>query len=582
MTFTTRPELSGTFGMVASTHWLASAAGMAVLERGGNAFDAAVAAGLRAAGRRAAPERPGRRGADAALDATGAAARGLRPGPGAGGGDDRALPRRWAWTSSRARARWRPACRARSTPGCCCCATTGRCELADVLALRDRLRRATASRCCRASRHDRARRGAVPRVADVGASCGCRGRAGAAAQPGARRHVRAARARGRRADARGADRRRPRRLVPRVRGRGDRRAVAGPVMDARGEPHAGCSPATTSPRWRRRRGAGRRSTSAAGRSARPGRGARGRCSCSSSRCSTGFDLGPIGLGAEHVHTVVECAKLAFADREAFYGDSRADVPLDALLSRRVRRRAARAGRRRGLAASCARAATGALPRRRGRAARRRARRASGEPTRGDTCHLDVADRYGNLVSATPSGGWLQSSPGDPGPRLLPRHAGADVLARGRPAELARAGGERPRTTLSPSLALRDGRDACWRSARPAATSRTSGRCSSSSPTPCFGLRPAGGDRRADVPHHALPELVLSRARPSRGSVEVEAPRRRRESPSCAARGHDVAGRRRRGRSAALSAVARAPDGMLRGAARTRAGCRATPSGANWA
>ncbi len=44
--FTTRPELRGTFGMVASTHWLASGVGMSVLERGGNAFDAAVASGL--------------------------------------------------------------------------------------------------------------------------------------------------------------------------------------------------------------------------------------------------------------------------------------------------------------------------------------------------------------------------------------------------------------------------------------------------------------------------------------------------------------------------------------------------------
>src|SRR5215212_2616945 len=44
--FATRPELRGSFGMVASTHWLASGAGMAVLEKGGNAFDAAVAAGF--------------------------------------------------------------------------------------------------------------------------------------------------------------------------------------------------------------------------------------------------------------------------------------------------------------------------------------------------------------------------------------------------------------------------------------------------------------------------------------------------------------------------------------------------------
>lgn len=44
--FTTRPEIQGTFGVVASTHWLATATGMAILEKGGNAFDAAVAAGL--------------------------------------------------------------------------------------------------------------------------------------------------------------------------------------------------------------------------------------------------------------------------------------------------------------------------------------------------------------------------------------------------------------------------------------------------------------------------------------------------------------------------------------------------------
>ena len=44
--FTTRPEIRGTFGVVASTHWIASQVGMAMLERGGNAFDAAVAAGF--------------------------------------------------------------------------------------------------------------------------------------------------------------------------------------------------------------------------------------------------------------------------------------------------------------------------------------------------------------------------------------------------------------------------------------------------------------------------------------------------------------------------------------------------------
>jgi gamma-glutamyltranspeptidase / glutathione hydrolase len=181
----------------------------------------------------------------------------------------------------------------------------------------------------------------------------------------------------------------------------------------------------------------------------------------------GFDLRP-GT-AEFVHTVVECAKLAFADREAWYGDS-ADVPLGALLSREYARE------RRGLVGA---AADGALrpgspdgrePRLPAAVAQSPARADSAaeydpttsEPTvsrtgqtRGDTCHVCVADRFGNLVAATPSGGWLHSSPVIPalgfplGTRLQ-----MAWLEPGLPNSLRP--GRRPRTTLSPSLALRDG------------------------------------------------------------------------------------------------------------------------------
>jgi gamma-glutamyltranspeptidase/glutathione hydrolase len=168
----------------------------------------------------------------------------------------------------------------------------------------------------------------------------------------------------------------------------------------------------------------------------------------------GFDLTELS-DAEYVHTVVECAKLAFADREAFYGDPQAtDVPLEWLLS------AAYNDKRRrlvGTEASCElRPGGGRLP----RLAEAAAVVGAGEPTavvgRGDTVHLDVADRFGNLVSATPSGGWLQSSPvieelGWP----LGTRAQMFWLEDGLPSSLAPR--MRPRTTLSPSLALRDGR-----------------------------------------------------------------------------------------------------------------------------
>jgi gamma-glutamyltranspeptidase/glutathione hydrolase len=74
---------------------------------------------------------------------------------------------------------------------------------------------------------------------------------------------------------------------------------------------------------------------------------------------------------------------------------------------------------------------------------------------GDTCHLDIIDRWGNMVSATPSGGWLQSSPVIPelgfclGTRLQ-----ISWLDEKSPSGLAP--GKRPRSTLSPTLALKDG------------------------------------------------------------------------------------------------------------------------------
>jgi gamma-glutamyltranspeptidase / glutathione hydrolase len=79
---------------------------------------------------------------------------------------------------------------------------------------------------------------------------------------------------------------------------------------------------------------------------------------------------------------------------------------------------------------------------------------SGE-TYGDTTHVDVVDRHGNMVAATPSGGWLQSSPVVPGLGFcLTTRAQMFWLHEGLPNSLA--GSKKPRTTLSPSLALRGG------------------------------------------------------------------------------------------------------------------------------
>ena len=79
----------------------------------------------------------------------------------------------------------------------------------------------------------------------------------------------------------------------------------------------------------------------------------------------------------------------------------------------------------------------------------------GEPTRGDTVHLDVVDRSGNMVSATPSGGWLWGAPVIPSLGFsLGTRAQMFWLEEGLPNSLEP--GKRPRTTLSPTLAARGG------------------------------------------------------------------------------------------------------------------------------
>ncbi|MEQ4519573.1 gamma-glutamyltransferase [Pseudarthrobacter sp. B907] len=174
------------------------------------------------------------------------------------------------------------------------------------------------------------------------------------------------------------------------------------------------------------------------------------------------------LGA---HTILEAQKLAIADREAYYGDN--TVPLDYLLSPEY------AAQRRQLITDRAshKFRPGTVPGHEPFIPPLRTEylppsstgegellfAGVGEPTvmpsgetRGDTCHIDVVDRWGNMISATPSGGWLQSSPAIPelgfclGSRLQ-----MTWLEDGAPSTLA--AGKRPRTTLTPTLVLKDGK-----------------------------------------------------------------------------------------------------------------------------
>ena len=179
----------------------------------------------------------------------------------------------------------------------------------------------------------------------------------------------------------------------------------------------------------------------------------------------GFNLdGMDVVGPDFIHLVVECSKLAYADREKFYGDPKfVDVPFQTLLSdayNAERRKLVgdkasmelRPGSVEGFG-SIVKLKPGA---------KLVAGMGAGEPTVGrmgevvgDTVHFDIVDKAGNMVTATPSGGWLQSSPVIPELGFCLGTRGQMFwLEEGHPASLAP--GKRPRTTLSPTMALRDG------------------------------------------------------------------------------------------------------------------------------
>jgi gamma-glutamyltranspeptidase/glutathione hydrolase len=172
----------------------------------------------------------------------------------------------------------------------------------------------------------------------------------------------------------------------------------------------------------------------------------------------GFDLVKMGHNsASYVHTLIECAKLAFADRERYYGDPEfVKVPLDRLLSREYaeKRRALidpkkasmedRPGDNEAKSDKCATS----LPDLMGLE--------DEESHDFDTTHTCAVDRHGNLVAATCSGGWIPSSPVIPG-------LGFPMGTRGQMFDLdphrpgVVAPRKRPRTTLTPSVVLRDDR-----------------------------------------------------------------------------------------------------------------------------
>ncbi len=473
MTFTTRPEITGTFGVATSTHWIASAVGMKMLEQGGNAFDAAAAMGfvlnvvephlngplgdmplmIRTAGAAAPVMICGQGSAPAGATIAHYTAEGLTLIPGSG-------------------------LLATVIPG-----AFG----AFMLMLRDHGSLPLRDILAPAIHYARHGHPMLPRVAHTIAGLADFFRdewptsyatwlpGGAAPAPGAlfcnpdlaatweRLLTEAEAVSGREAQMEAASRAFYQGFIAEGI---DTYLKDACVMDAAGGRRKGVLTGQDMADWNATYEAPLSVDYKGWTVWKGGMWTQGPTLLQSLRILEGIDIGAMDLkGAEFVHTVTETIKLAFADREAYYGDPlHSDLPVETLLSREyaATRRAligARASleQRPGPIAGLEAWARAAVDRA-GRNMAAGPGMGAGEPTmahltekRGDTVHLDVIDRWGNMVSATPSGGWLQSSPIIPG-LGMPLNSRAQMfwLEDGYPTSLAP--GRRPRTTLSPSMA----------------------------------------------------------------------------------------------------------------------------------
>jgi len=469
MTFTTRPELKGTFGMVSSTHWLASQCGMAVLERGGNAFDAAVAAGfvlqvvephLNGLGgevpillwdvtRKRVEAVCGQGPAPATASIDGVRDLGLAeiPGtglvaacvPGAFGG----------WMALlRDHGTWRLADVLQFAIGYAESGYPLLPRIVDTIAMVEPLfREHWPSSAATYFADGLPHAGQLFRNGDLAATY--------------RRLVReSGSATGREEQIDAAIRSFYSGFVAEAIDRHCKEAV----MDSSGNPHPGYLAGSDMAAFNARHEEPVTTDFHGWAVAKCGPWSQGPVFLQQLRLLEPYRIGSKEfLSAEHIHLVIECAKLAFADREAWYGDPDfSRVPLAELLSAGYateRRRLVgveasvelRPGSPSGLQPH--------LPLRDSQAVSPGHWTGTGSQSlgavRGDTVHVAVADRHGNLVACTPSGGWLQSSPVIAGLGFcLGTRAQMFNLDPTHPNHLE--GGKRPRTTLSPSLALRDG------------------------------------------------------------------------------------------------------------------------------